>query len=97
MAKKSVVKPTSYQKNFGQWNFVIFLTLSLMLIVTVVLALSSQTFDWRSQASAPVTCTKPGLPPNWQQLLAACNNRKGSFSYKVNYSTCSLVPICNTK
>lgn len=55
MAKKKSVKITT--KDFSAWNFIIFLTISLILLVLVVSGMQEVAVDLRSRAG--LTCPNP--------------------------------------
>jgi hypothetical protein len=61
MAKRKIVKATSVRKNdFTSWNFILFLTLSFILLVIMLNALSQTTHDLRSRAG--LVCPQVSLP-----------------------------------
>ncbi|OGG01499.1 hypothetical protein A2Z33_00455 [Candidatus Gottesmanbacteria bacterium RBG_16_52_11] len=59
-AKRTAVKSRSGAFDFSSWNFVIFLTLALMLLVFVIYAMQSVADDVRTKAG--LACPKIGLP-----------------------------------
>ena len=84
-------------EDLSKWNFVIFLTLSFMLLVAITYTLNSQNFDLRSQAGRPDTCVNPTYPSNWKAIKAHCSEvENGTFSWDVDSAKCSLIPVCKT-
>jgi hypothetical protein len=62
MAKKTArsTKLTKYPADFSSWNFILFLTLSFILIVVILNALRTTTDDIRSKAG--LICPTAVLP-----------------------------------
>jgi hypothetical protein len=63
MAKKHKISGTKkviFKDDFSSWNFIIFLTLSFMLLVFVVASLSGVSEDLRTRAG--LACPKISMP-----------------------------------
>jgi hypothetical protein len=58
MAKRKTVQKKIF--DFGSWNFILFLTLALILLVTMLSAMTSVSTDVRSKAG--LICPKVTLP-----------------------------------
>jgi hypothetical protein len=95
MAAKKHVKRIG--EDLSKWNFIIFLTLSFMLLVAVTYSLNRQNFDLRSEAKLRNTCVNPTYPSNWKAKKAHCIEvEKGTFSWDVDSGECRLIPVCKT-
>jgi len=83
MAKKQIRKQTHNTKNIldlSGWNFIIFLTLSFMLLVFVLSALKGVSQDVRTKAG--ISCPTVSLPdpngcPTGWKLTTDANNCTG--------------------
>lgn len=61
MAKRTKTSRATFQKqNFGAWNFILFLTLSFILLVVMLNAISTTSRDLRSKAG--LICPQVTLP-----------------------------------
>lgn len=60
MAKKKKLLKSVRKTDITSWNFIIFLTLAFMLLVTVVVAMQRVTTDIRSRAG--LSCPEVQLP-----------------------------------
>lgn len=61
MAKRKKVYRSSYKiQDFGQWNFILFLTLSFILLVVILNGISQTSQDLRSKAG--LICPQVTLP-----------------------------------
>lgn len=85
-------------EDLAKWNFVIFLTLSFMLLAAVTYTLNKQGFDLRSRAaSGSARCVNPSYPANWKAQKAHCiQTENGEFSWEVDAQKCRLIPVCKT-
>lgn len=94
--------PKRYWRRLGddlaKWNFVIFLTLSFMLLAAVTYAINGRGFDLRSRASTgSAPCVNPTYPANWKAQKAHClETEKGTFSWDVDAAKCQLIAVCKT-
>ncbi|OGG31589.1 hypothetical protein A3A63_02845 [Candidatus Gottesmanbacteria bacterium RIFCSPLOWO2_01_FULL_46_9] len=61
MAKRKTVRRRTFRReDFNSWNFILFLTLSFILLVVMLNAISQTTQDVRSKAG--LTCPQVTLP-----------------------------------
>lgn len=88
MKKLSIRTKTASSGDWTNWNFIIFLTLTLMLVVGVLTAIRPIAFDLRSRAS--------GACPDPRQTLPTSPCSGGEWKYKPDANGCYTF-FCETE
>lgn len=85
--------------DFSKWNFIIFLTLALMLIVGVTYAMNANIYELRARAQHQNNpCTSPRFPADWNEQKTRCTeNQGGEFSFDLDLETCNVIPACTVR